>query len=301
MMRIIKTVPFGLRKGLLRIKPTSSKISPNYKQEVKIMNIKKIDIHCHTTNRKLKGMCQPTATPDDITKLMKEYNIDKTVLLATYFPHHHSGISNFRMYNWIKDRPEFLLFGSLDFELYFYQGLNELEELAEMGVLRGIKIYTVYQQIARKDLEMVANLAAKYKLPMIFHAGYGHDMNGPESQLIRASDIAWVSEITPVIISHMANPALDDLIDTIKNHNNLYADMSGLMNSVRVPEEIDNAIVMVKRFLKESGPERLLFGTDFPVQNHEDSIKIIEQAMVGYSDEDKEKVYYGNAAKLLRL
>lgn len=272
------------------------------------MNFKKIDIHCHTTNRALKGMCQDTATLDDISTLMKKNNIEKTVLLATYFPHHKSGISNFRLYNWIKDRhashrggPEFLLFGSLDFEHYFYQGLNELEELAEVGALRGIKIYTVYQQVGRCELETVARLAAKYKLPMIFHTGYGHGLNGPESQLTKASDVAWVSKITPIIISHMANPAIDDLIDTVNRNENVYADISGLLNSVREPEEMPIVISMVKRFLKECGPDKLLFGTDFPVQSHKDSVRIIEEAMEGYPDEDKKKVYYDNAAKLLGL
>ena len=265
------------------------------------MNFKKIDIHCHTTNRRLKDMFQESATLGDISVMMKEYNVEKTILLATYFPHHRSGISNFRMYNWIKDRPEFLLFGSLDFELYFYQGVNELEELAEMGVLRGIKIYTVYQEVGSKELKIVANLAAKYGLPMIFHAGYGHGLNGPESQLTRASDIAWVSEITPVIVSHMAKPAFDDLLQTVKAHKNMYTDMSGLINTAHNRDEIPRAIEEVKKFLIECGTGKLLFGTDFPIQSHEDSVRIIEEAMVGYSDSDKEKVYYGNAAKLLRL
>ncbi|MBI3633837.1 MAG: amidohydrolase [Candidatus Vogelbacteria bacterium] len=265
------------------------------------MNFKKIDIHCHTTNRVLRGMCQGTATLNDISALMKEYKVEKTVLLATYFPHRRSGITNFRLYNWIKDRPEFLLFGSLDFQVYFYQGLNELEELAEMGVLRGIKIYTVYQDVGEKDLEIVARLAAKYKIPMIFHAGYSHALDKPESLLTKASDIAWVSEIVPVIVSHMAKPALENLIATIKTHKNLYTDMSGLVNSASEQEDIPSAVEMVKRFLKECGPDKLLFGTDFPVQSHADSVRIIEEAMVGYSDEDKAKVYYGNAAKLLGM
>ncbi|MBI3632635.1 MAG: amidohydrolase [Candidatus Vogelbacteria bacterium] len=265
------------------------------------MNFKKIDIHCHTTNRVLRGMCQVTATLDDISALMKKHGVEKTVLLATYFPHRRSGITNFRLYNWIKDRPEFMLFGSLDFEIYFYQGLNELEELAEMGVLRGIKIYTVYQDVGVEDLRVVAQLASKYKIPMIFHAGYSHALDKPESQLTKASDIAWVSENVPVIVSHMAKPALEDLIETVKTHNNLYTDMSGLVSSASEQEDIPQVVEMVKRFIKECSPDKLLFGTDFPVQSHADSVRIIEDAMVGYSDEDKAKVYYGNAARLLGM
>lgn len=50
-----------------------------------------------------------------------KYEIEKTVLLATYFPHKESSISNFRLYDWIRDNKRFLMFGSLDFDHFFYQ------------------------------------------------------------------------------------------------------------------------------------------------------------------------------------
>ena len=50
----------------------------------------------------------------------------------------------------------------------------------------------------------------------------------------------------------------------------------------------------------ECGPKRLLFGTDFPVQTHEDSILLIEESMKTYSDQDKQDVYHDNAARILQ-
>ncbi|MFA5084627.1 MAG: hypothetical protein WC475_04620, partial [Candidatus Paceibacterota bacterium] len=110
--------------------------------------MKKIDFHCHTTNRMLES---GDATIGAILKKMEKFEIEKSVLLATYFPHKGSGISNFRLLDWIGGRKELCLFGSLDFKNYFYQGLNELNELAERGDLKGIKIYTCYQDIDLKS------------------------------------------------------------------------------------------------------------------------------------------------------
>src|SRR3989338_6912632 len=88
-----------------------------------------IDIHCHTTNRPLPETIDQSATIDTIVQKMNQYNISRTCLIASYFPHKQSGISNYRLAHWINNDPRFALFGSLDFEHYFYQGYNELEEL----------------------------------------------------------------------------------------------------------------------------------------------------------------------------
>ncbi|MBI1968550.1 hypothetical protein HYS49_01435, partial [Candidatus Woesearchaeota archaeon] len=84
--------------------------------------MKKIDIHCHTTPRKLENMAVASASLDAIAGKMREHDIEKTVLLASYFPHKQSGISNYRLHHWITDRSDwygghsdFCMFGSLDF------------------------------------------------------------------------------------------------------------------------------------------------------------------------------------------
>ena len=91
--------------------------------------MKKIDMHCHTSPREIEGIIPKSATIAQITAEMKKHEIERTVLLATYFPHKGSGISNFRLHDWIEGNKKFLMFGSLDFEHYFYQGYNELEEM----------------------------------------------------------------------------------------------------------------------------------------------------------------------------
>lgn len=274
----------------------------------------KIDIHCHTTNRLLENSANPDATIEQISYLMNKFNINTTCLLATYFPFKGTGISNYRLLSWINEREEFLLFGSLDFQNYFYQGLNELEELGKLRFprsLAGIKVYTSYQNINLHSNEMnrLARLATDLSVPLMFHAGYSYSSmktigKMSYTQVVKASNLEHIARNypeLPIIISHLSKPFLKDLIKVVKRNDNVYSDMSGLIDSYSDHNEIPKCIDDIKQYLNECGPERLLFGTDFPVQTHSDSVYMIEEAMRGFSLKKKYKVYYLNSKNLLKL
>lgn len=274
--------------------------------------MKKIDIHCHTTNREVEGIIPKSATLNNVLEEMKRHEIERTVLLATYFPHKTSGISNFRLLRWLegmKGKKQFYMFGSLDFEHYFFQGLNELEELADSSLIKGIKVYTCYQNIGLKSkkFDTLMGLAEKYALPMMFHCGYSYSsyrIHGIASvtKMVKAGNLEFLAKEKPqinFILSHMAKPFFSDLINVVKRNNNIYSDTSGLIDSKFRRNEIGKNIAWIKKFLYECGPYKLLFGTDFPVQTHNDSVSFIEHSMKNFTSDDKQNVYYNNAWRLL--
>ena len=293
----------------------------------------KIDIHCHTTNRRIPDVAPLSASLSAIRSEMKRYNVEKTVVLATYFPHRTSGITNFRLLNWIQEANQgeiknqgesdphhdgpFLMFGSLDFAHYFFQGLSELEELAEKKLMHGIKIYTCYQDIdIRGDpIKDIASLANRFFLPLMFHCGYAHGRNDVGKEIaitdsVKPSHLEWIAEEyphLPIVISHLADPSTEDLITVVNRHNNVFSDMSGLINSRyefdESPEFVEKvkalSVEQIRRFANECGPRKLLFGTDFPIQTHKDSIAFVEEGMKGFEEPDKSLVYYHNARWML--
>ncbi len=284
----------------------------------------KIDIHAHITNRPVEGITYKDATIKTLEQEMIKHDVEKAVLLATYFPHRGTGISNFRMLDWIKNHkntnfkgftvqglrfdyvvPKFLFFGSLDFEHYFFQGLNELEELAQRKELSGIKIYTSYQHIDLKgeNFKQILKLAEQHKLPLMFHMGYTHTNNKTERFIageVKPSELEFIAQNGQnIILCHLAKPFTEDLIEVVKRNKTIYADSSGLINSHDEKEDIPNSIELLKKFLVECGPEKLLFGTDFPVQTYRDSVFMIDEAMKNYSEQDKKRVYYDNAQRLV--
>jgi len=273
--------------------------------------MKKIDIHCHTTNRKVEGVSCEHPTLEELAKEMQKHNVEKTVLLATYFPHKGTGISNFRLLNWINNNPRFEMFGSLDFDYFYYQGMNELEELAEKELIKGVKIYTCYQHIDLKSdkLKNAIKLAEKHSLPVMFHVGYSY------SCMSKTGKVAYTDPVSPAsldflakenpkvnfIFSHMGKPFFNEMAKAAKENNNVYTDSSGLIDFNDKKEEIDLTVKEIKTYLNKCGPGKLLFGTDFPVQTYEHSIYLIDRAMKDFSIEDKKKVYYENARRLLKL
>lgn len=263
--------------------------------------MKKIDVHCHTTKRRLTNTAVKTATIEDIKSKMKKYDIDKTVLMATYFPSTSSGVSNFRLYDWIRNQPDFSMFGSLDFSHYFNQGMSELREMCSRHAISGVKIYLGYQKIdtESKKFSDVVSLAKENNIPLAFHTGYTRFKHmSPNPEILEKS----VKENNDVdfILCHLSRPFGKELAEMVNKYDNVFSDTSGLMESTN-KKEIPFCTRMVERFLRKCGPDKLLFGTDFPVQTHEDTIKILERAMRGYEDRDRQKVYYGNAKEILRL
>lgn len=271
--------------------------------------MKKIDVHCHVTNRFLPGTVYGDCSVSALSREMDKFEVEKAVVLASYFPHKTSGISNFRMHDWIKGNDRFLLFGSLDFEHYFFQGLNELSELAERGALGGIKIYTTYQKIdLRSDcFNEVVRLASTYDLPMMFHTGYSHgamSSTGRESveEMVTACDLEFLAVENPslrITACHMSKPYTFacGLGNVLERNKNFFTDMSGLLSSKKEASELPAIIDDVRAFVDEFGADQLLFGSDFPVQSYEHSVAIVEGAID--SDKEREKVFYSNARRFL--
>lgn len=267
--------------------------------------MKKIDIHCHTTRSKLRDILPPDATIETIEAEMQRHQIESTVLLATYFPNQGKGISNYRLLHWIRQKSSFRLFGSLDFQNYFSTGLRELTELADERNLYGIKIYSGYQTIDyhSPQFKAVAELAEQHQLPLMFHGGYIQCHETDMSCAASAKALAKVAHRFPnnkIIVSHLAWPFVEDTIELVSNFENVVTDMSGMLDSYKTPHTLSACVEGLKKFLGACGPSRLLFGTDFPVQTHADSIQLIELAMADYSNAERQQVYYDNAKKLLR-
>ncbi len=279
--------------------------------------MKKIDIHCHVSKRKIRDVVPEAADIPHIMKEMKKWDVEKVVLLATYFPHKSSGVSNYRLKDWMGHIPsplndDFFMFGSLDFDHYFYQGYNELEELCLVRSIFGIKIYTCYQNIDINGdhFKMVLNLARENNLPLMFHTGYsyasmrkyGRSTVGTPHDASSLEIVAKENPDLDMIFSHMSKPFFHEMVRVAKENDNVYTDMSGLIDSAFDKGEIPICIEEIKTFLGECGSEKLLFGTDFPVQTHEHSVTFIEEAMkTGWKRKDRENVYYNNAFNILRL
>ena len=164
----------------------------------------------------------------------------------------------------------------------------------------------------------VAHLASENSLPLMFHGGVSYTLwkqMGTKDVLALASlpDRANEDYKTPeafemvakefplvnIIVSHLCKPFFDEMIEVLNRNENIFTDVSGILDSKRDSDYKAACVEQVSRFMGECGPGKIMFGTDFPVQTYEDSVYFVEEAMKHYPVADKQKVYFDNANRII--
>lgn len=286
-----------------------------------------IDIHAHTTKRILRGLHTESATIDDLERLAEKNGISLIVLMATYFPFKKSGLHNKELLEMIKGRRKFLMFASLDAMNNLENGINELKEIAICDQVVGIKLYPGYQNfsIADEKIFSIYELAEKENLPIAIHSGELHHCRPVDPKTgkreYKCKEKCYIEELghlaRPIevvkpanmfkevkfILCHMGNPYFDELREVMAVCPNVYTDISGqfLSGSYEDTAEYRNFITgeIAKVLGLTRGDDRLLFGSDFPIQSQEDSIALIKALNL---DKNKEgNIFFRNALKILNL
>lgn len=283
-----------------------------------------IDCHAHTTNSNLRDLHTQTATIADLERLAAEHGIDVIVLMATYFPFKKSGLKNRELLKRITGKPLFRAFISLDAMNKLAEGIQELQEMVDHPQVAGIKLYPGYQDFCLTDEKMapVYRLAERYNLPVAIHAGALHhccpeDALGTRKMKCRGACrldqlghlahpkmVGRVAKSFPrvkFIMSHLGNPYLEEAREVMRLCPNVFTDISGqFLSGEEDSDYLMEVASEVRKFLElEKGVERIMFGSDFPIQSHSDSIALVKA--VGLTPEDEEKIFSGNARRILRL
>jgi len=286
----------------------------------------RIDIHAHTSDHPLWGLHVQRAAIPDLHLLARRYGVEKIVLMATYFPFKGSGLHNRELLERMGKDPLFLMFASLDVMNDLDGGLKELEELAAGDLISGIKLYPGYQDFHPSDRRVypVYTLAARYGLPVMFHTGELHHCCPKQERDAgrgRCGTVCWVDKLQhlarprqmerPVkdfpharfILSHLGNPYFEELRELMAESRNVYTDISGQFLSASeedTPNYREELRVEMCRFLElDRGIDRMLFGTDFPIQSYGDSVELVKA--LGLSGAEEAKIFRENARDLLGL
>lgn len=171
--------------------------------------------------------------------------------------------------------------------------LNELDRLHDAGI-KGIKLHPEYQgfDIDDKIAYPIYEKIAKLDMVMLFHGGW--DAAYPESQRAIASKCANLLdefEGAKIVLAHLGGMMQWENILELIAGRNVYMDISML------PEYCDPSLA--KRIIDRHSPDKLLFGSDCPWCTVPKIHEYVEK--IGFTDEDKEKLYWKNAVNLLNL
>lgn len=261
-----------------------------------------IDIHTHAfperiAEKAIKKLSyvsgglkpQTNGTLSSLKNEMIKDNVDISVVLqiATN-PNQQTNVNNFAYE--INNTPGFYAFGSVHPDSP--NVTEELERIKSLG-LKGIKFHPDYQGFFADDVKMkpIYKKISDLGLITLFHAGYDYGYSAPykcmPDNLINA--FKWFD--SPVIAAHWGGVGAG--LEVIKKLCGMpiWFDLSfgyGVM-----PKSFAEAIV------EKHTPDRLLFGSDMPWHRPSWEKQLIES--LDLSQNDKDKIYYKNALKLLNI
>ena len=182
--------------------------------------------------------------------------------------------------------PQFVGFATMHPD---YENFDaELDRVYKAG-LRGVKLHPDFQkfQCDMEKMDAVYNKCAALNIPVLFHAGdCRYDFSGPA----RIAHILAKHPDLIVIAAHFGGyTEWDEAIKHLVGKN-VYFDTSSTL--WKCPLEKAN------KMLKEHGVDKFLFGSDFPMWDHEDEMTRFNK--LDLNEEERQKILYDNGAALLK-
>ena len=145
--------------------------------------------------------------------------------------------------------------------------------------------------------------AESESLPVLFHTGDTAVSNGDLSRSypLTLDGLANKREELTMVLCHFGNPWFEDVAELIYKHPNVYADISGLTTGGAYAEKYAEWLVrkISEAIYFAAGTDKVVFGTDYPVTKHVDTLALVRRLEVDESD--KEKILWRNAKRVYGL
>lgn len=165
--------------------------------------------------------------------------------------------------------------------------------LTNMG-LKGVKFHPDYQNF-EPDAEYMYNLYEefiKYDMIVLYHAGKDIGIKAPPKSTPKIfSKILEKFPELKLILAHTGSFLMWDEVEYYLVGSPAYFEISFTIGYV------DNELFL--RILKKHGFDKILFGTDSPWRDQKTEIENIQNLPI--KEEEKEKIFFKNAEKLLKL
>ena len=192
---------------------------------------------------------------------------------------------------------------------------RKVDEQVATGKIVAFKAYLGYVHHAPDSpgYQPYYKLAAKYALPFFFHTGdtWATKAKVKYAHPLLVDDVAVDHPEVKFIICHLGNPWLTDAAEVVFKNDNVWADLSGLYvgddNALKLQPDgtiapntylADVAHDIRKAFRYTEKPDRILYGTDWPLAPMASYKKFIEAVV---PKEHHEAVFSKNAQALFKL
>lgn len=261
-----------------------------------------IDFHTHAFPEKIAQRAMANLshaagglypqTRGDLTSLrdeLKKDGVDLAVVqcIATK-PTQQQAVNDFAFQ--INQEPDFFAFGSVHPDAP--DAFEELERIHAAG-LKGIKLHPEYQNFYVDDerLKPLYRRISELGFITLFHAGqdfgYMPPFRATPERMRRA--LRWFDG--PVVAAHWGGKGYGmEVLDQLCGEN-IYFDVA--FGYSTMPRQMAQAII------DKHGPDKILFGSDLPWHRPDWEKRLLNS--LDLSGEDKDKIFFRNAMKLLGL
>ncbi len=129
-------------------------------------------------------------------------------------------------------------------------------------------------------------------IPVMIQVGHSAEsMPSSMGRPILLDDVALYFQDLKIVAAHTGWPWVEELIALAGKHRNVF-----IATTAHAPKYWDPSLV---QFVKSWGKDKVLYGTDFPVLSHKESLLQIES--LGLKEESKSKLLWENALKVFKL
>ena len=187
----------------------------------------------------------------------------------------------------MNNHSEFIGFGTIHPEFEDFE--NELKRIKANG-LTGIKIHPDFQKFQADIPEMdnIYEVISSLKMPILFHAGdCRFDFSSPK----RIRNVHEKHPKLVIVAAHFGGYTQWDEAYEYLAGQQVYFDTSSTLWKLDFNE--------AKKILRKHGTDKMLFGSDFPMWDHEGEIRKLD--VLELTASEKEAILYTNAKNLLGL
>lgn len=260
-------------------------------------------LNSFTTFYKMKPIHMGNGTIEEVVSNMQKGGIDYTILanFAPFQTLHQNNIWTIKM---SKINNNFVPLVSIHPEM---EGniIKHLEQYIALGA-KGIKIHSSVQKFLPNNFKFqsVYEFCNDIGFPIVFHCGITSEVS-----INNYSDLKMLMPVIdkyhniPIILTHMAEGKVDDVLWISRMYKNVYFDTSiaitGLLCIKRVHDNCwldDNVVIDV---INKVGADRIMFGSDYPFGSPMHDVERILNMNI--TDEEKKMILGGNSIRIFSI
>jgi predicted TIM-barrel fold metal-dependent hydrolase len=171
--------------------------------------------------------------------------------------------------------------------------------------VKGFKVRLGYVKATAESpvFDKLYDYAESERLPVLFHTGDTAFSTGDlsRSHPLTLDGLANKREEMTIILCHFGNPWFEDVAELIYKHPNVYADISGLITGGAYAEKYAEWLAkkISEAIYFAAGTDKVIFGTDYPVTKHSETLALVRRLEV--DEGDKGKILWRNAERVFSL